>query len=159
MSDWSTFCDAVITDLQTNVTGLDTTTVPAANVHRYAPWDPSELSVGTGRNLAVWPTGEAETPNPLATGAHELTQSYVVLVWEDSTESDARQVGDQTTDATFLTLHNAARARFYVTANQLLGGGNINRVWYAGTTFRDSSGPVRWFAMRIDVRAYQAFTP
>lgn len=167
-SDWETMCAAVATELQANVTGLDTTTVPATRLHQLSPWDPEKLVAAAGeRHLAVWPAGEPEVLEALATGAHELHQSYVVLVWEDASQTLERQQADDTADAAFLSLHNAVRGRFYLYANERLGGAaiaalgigvQVARVWYAGATFSDVAETVRWFAVRLDVRMIQSFS-
>lgn len=152
-ADFVTMCDAIAAELQATVSG-----VSAANavLHRYNPWDPKALDVGDGqRHMAIWPVGEAEVADPLATGSHQFTQPYVVLVWEPAVTDVARGVTDEAATKTFLQLHNDVRARFYVDANQHLGGSELT--WYAGSQLPDEPSDARWFAITVSVRRFQAF--
>jgi hypothetical protein len=154
MSDFSTFCDAVQADLVGNVAGLGSLAADAK--HLYAPWNPYALQPDGRRHLAIWPDAEsADTPEPAAIEAHELAQVYLVLVWEGAELEGQRLSEDQAGAAAFLDLHNAVRARFYVEANQHLGGAEL--CWYAGTAFSDAAALVRWFVIRLAARFWSPF--
>ena len=156
-ADFVTVTDAIVADLQANVTSLSATTVPAAQVHLYSPWNPEELTGQAGeRHLAVWPVAEPEVREVLSTDYHELSQSYLVLVWEVAGSEAERGLLDEDVAKTFLQLHNDVRARFYVTANQTLGGSQ--KVWYRGTTFPERPSTVRWFAIGVEVVRTIEFT-
>lgn len=150
MSDFERFCDALKADLVTNIPALTD-----AETHLYAAWDPERFEADGKRHLAVWPEGEAEAPEPLATGSHALNQSYVVAVWESSGAEPTRLELDEEGAKTLLDLHNDVRDRLYVEVNQTLG--DFERVWYAGSEFGTIPGLVRFFAIRVSVRAHQAF--
>jgi hypothetical protein len=92
---------------------------------------------------------------PLATGSHQLTQEYAVLVWEGSDES-ARQVLDEEATKNFLDLHNAVRDRIYRDSFQTIGGSD--RVWYLGSALPERSRQVRWFLIGLSVRRFMAFS-
>ena len=154
-ADFVVMCDAIKTDLVANVTGLGSAKVPTKNRHLYEPWDPENLEADGARHLAVWPLQEAEEKQPLATGSHALNQQYAVVVWESSGTESTRLQRDEAGAATFLQLHNDTRGRFYVETNQQLGGSD--RVWYVGTSFPVVPGPVRWFAITVEVRRFAAF--
>ena len=100
--------------------------------------------------------GESEKVDPLATGLHEFNQSYAVLVWEGADTEATRLKLNQDASRTFLRLHNAVRDRFYVTANQNLGGAQL--CWYAGTRFPERPGSSRWFLIGLNVAQSQGFT-
>jgi hypothetical protein len=149
-SDFQTTCDAIIADLQANVAVIGA--IPAANVHRYEPWDPQDMmaSPGDGGHLAVWPAIEgSETTRPLTTGpgSDELEQRYAVSYWENIGTEGGVSVRDEAATMALLTLHNAVRARFYVVANIQLGGAHMTR--YLGTTFPARATGVRWFTLTI----------
>jgi hypothetical protein len=149
-SDFQTTVDAIIADLQANVAAIGT--IPAANVHRYGPWDPQEdmASAGDGNHLAVWPSVEgAESATPLTTGPGSdlLEQRYAVSYWEHIGTEGGAGVRDETASAALLTLHNAVRARFYVVANLTLGGAHLTR--YLGSTFPARATGTRWFTLTI----------
>ncbi len=155
MSDWSTVCDAIATELQTNVAGLAASS--SLTLHKYERWDPEYLIADRNRHLAVWPAGEgSESAQGLATGADALEQTYVVMVWESGSVENQRLVRDEGSAATFLDLHNAVRARFYLEANRMLGGSALVR--YAGCSFPEQIGLVRFFAVAVAVTRYQAYT-
>lgn len=146
MSDWSELCGLIADDLVAEVAELQ---LPEGRVHTNASWDPELLIAAVSeRHLAVFPI-LGEDVVPLATGAHSLRKGIAVLIWEGAdTESSRRMQNEAATDA-FLDLHNAVRARFYVTAHQFLGG--MSLLWYGGVEFPTVPGPTRW--MRITVRA------
>lgn len=153
MSDFATVVDAIIEDLTTNVAGLRD-----AIVHRYAPWDPEELQAAPHeRHLAVFPSAEnTDVAEPLATGSHQLNQVYSVLYWESAGDEPARAVLDEQAAADLLDLHNAVRARFYVSANESLGGSTL--VWYAASGLAERVGAVRWFLVGVRVVRVIGFT-
>lgn len=151
-SNFVTFADAVITDLQTNIAALT-----SATVHRYAPWNPEELAASAGeRHLAVWPMAEAETAEPIGNWLHEVVQQYAVLVWEDASVDASRLRASEADYASFLDVHQSVRARFYVLANESIGGAEY--VQYVGTRLADVPGPVRWFVCQIEARFPKAIT-
>jgi hypothetical protein len=153
VSDFSLMCDAIIEDLVDNVPTL---AVEPEAIHRYFPANP-ELSLNDGaRHLAVFPAAdEPDRSEPLTMGAHQLNQLYVLLVWEDAS-LDSRGFSDEEATATFLDLHNAIRARFYIQANQ--GRAGAFRVWYNGAGLPRRSSQVRYFEMEIGVATAVAFT-
>ena len=149
-SDFQTTVDAIIADLQANVAAIGL--IPAANIHRYGPWDPQEdmASPGDGNHLAVWPSVEgAESATPLTTGPGSdlIEQRYAVSYWENIGTEGGAGVRDETASAALLTLHNAVRARFYVVANLTLGGAHFTR--YLGSTFPARATGTRWFTLTI----------
>ena len=144
-SDFETFCDAVIADLQANVRALTD-----VKVHRLLPYDPEELQADGDRHLSVFPV--ADTPDvaePLVTGpgGDLLNQTYRVLYWEDAAGESSRAIGDTEAAATLFELHNAIRARFYAAGNTFLGGTEYTR--YLGSVFPDRAGLVRWFTIGV----------
>lgn len=148
MSTFSTVCDALIADLQANVTSLNTTNVPADRVHRYYPANPEEQLSSVGeRHLGVWPEPEAETAERFTTGGNLFTQNYLVVVWEHASETDGRRKADQTADAALLDLAEAVRARFHVKSLQTIGGSF--QVDYRGIVLPGEPGMNRWFAVRV----------
>lgn len=145
-------CDAIADDLSLNVGALD-----GAIVHRYAPWDPEELTAGASeRHLAVWPLPEsAESADGLTTNAHLLSQGYAVLYWENAGDESSRQVLDEDAAAALLDLQEACRDRFYRQAATTLGGSY--RLWYRSCTMPARSGQVRWFALELQSWATREF--
>lgn len=147
-------CDAIATDLTTNVSGLST-----AIVHKYAPWNPEEMAAQVGEtHLAVWIAAEAESASPLTSAAHSWTQVYRVLVWQEATDSQGRRMQDVTKDLAFLQLWESVKARFYVAANQFPSGTSSERTWYQGTQFPEDSGTMRWFLLTFTSELYQGFS-
>lgn len=149
-SDFQTTIDAIIADLQANVAAISA--IPAANIHRYEPWDPQELaaSPGDGNHLAVWPAVEgAESARPLTTGPGSdlIEQRFAISYWEHIGTEGGAGVRDEAASAALLTLHNAVRARLYIVANIQLGGAFDTR--YLGTTFPSRATGVRWFTLTI----------
>jgi len=157
-SDFQTTVDAIIADLQANVAAIGT--IPAANVHRYEPWDPQEMqaSPGDGNHLAVWPAIEgAESGSPFTTapGGSELEQRFAVSYWEHIGTEGGAGVRDEVASAALFTLQNAVRARFFIVANLQIGG--ADQVRYLGTTFPSKATGVRWFTLVIaSIRHIQA---
>lgn len=153
-SDFVTYTDAVISDLQGAVSALSAAN---ATTHRYVPYNPEELQVSAGeRHLAVWPMGEAEVADPLANWTLELVAAYAVLVWEDASEESSRGVLDEDATKTFLQLHQDVRARFLLQANESIGGSELTR--YVGTRFPEALGSVRWFLVQLAVYTPKAIT-
>jgi hypothetical protein len=159
MSFWSDVVDAWVTDLQTNVTGLDTTTVPSSRVHKYASWSAEELFALSGeRHLAVWPAAEPDVTEGLLTdGSLLATQTYIILVWEDASTTQGRLQDDDTANAAWLTLHEAIRARLLVRANSQKGSSTIMDTRYRGAEF-PASGDKRVMALRFEVRVPHVLT-
>jgi hypothetical protein len=154
-SDFETVVDALALDLRTNVTGL--TDIPEARIHLYYPANPEYLEARAGeRHLAIWPAGEAESPASMGTGFHEMNQTYIVTIWEDAGTEGPRRMADEQANKDWLTLHNAVRARFYVTANQTLGG--LDNLWYAGVRFHDVASSVRWMVVSLEGSHLVGFT-
>jgi hypothetical protein len=154
MSLFSDMCDAIITDLTTNVGTLNVT---SETIHRYQPWSPAELLPDGRRHLGVWPVAASpSTATPLALGVHQFDQLYRVLVWEGSNSESSRGVPDVAGAAALLDLHDAVLARFYVDANQSRAG--AFRVWYRGSSLPERSLQVRYFEMEIAVATAYAFT-
>lgn len=148
---WESVCDAWLTDLQTNVTGLDTTTVPADRTHQYAPWSVEAFYAEAGeRHLAIWPEGEAEETAPFLTdGGLMSNQSYVIAVWEAADEQTRLQ-DDDTLNKAWLTLHEGIRARLMTLANIRLGSSTIKRTMYVGSSF-ETGNANRVMALRFRV--------
>lgn len=150
MSTFSTVCDAIIADLQANVTALSAANIPADRVHRYLPGNPEEQGARVGdRHLGVWPEPEAESAERFTTNGNQLQQNYLVVVWEDASETDGMRRADQTADAAILDLAEAVRARFHRLAGQTLGG--AFQVDYRGILVPSEAGLNRWFALRLVV--------
>ena len=154
MSFFSGVVDAWATDLTTNVTGLST-----AVVHKYAPWSPEVLYAERGeRHLAIWPSAEPEVTEPLLVDGSVLAeQTYTVLVWEDTAGDAERLVENATDDATWLTLYEGIRARFFLTANNQLGSATIMATRYAGGSF-SSSGHLRVMELSFRVAVPHLFS-
>jgi hypothetical protein len=154
LSVLSAICDAWITELQANVTGLDTTTVPSANVHRYAPWSVEAMAANAGeRHLAIWPQGEAETIQHATVGQFPgdwITANFLITVWEEAGLESSRLKDDATANAAWLTLHEGIRARLFVQANTNLGvtGGYTE---YHGVSF-EMVGEIRVMVVRFSAR-------
>ena len=146
MSNWSTFIDAVILDLTTNVPGLRD-----ALVHRYMPWDPGELVGEAGeRHLSVFPVADAAqdaVPFVTAPGGDLLTEVYRIVYWEDAGDESSRGISDEEAAADLLELAQATRDRFYVVANLTLS--DANHVRYIGMQFPERSGQFRWFTLGV----------
>jgi hypothetical protein len=148
-SDFQTFCDAVMTELVTNVTTLSTLGT-ALQQHKLAPWDPEALAADLGKpHLAVWPIGEEpELATPFtADGGAQIEQRYRVLYWEHIGEEGAQGIQNPVRSAALLTLHNAVRARFFLKANVRLGGTAWTR--YLATQFPSRPSSTRWFMLTI----------
>lgn len=148
------FCDALLTDLTTNVDALRDSDLL---VHRYAPWDPEQFSTeGGNRHLAVWPAAEAtESATPLVTGpgGDQLAQVYNVLYWESSGDEVSRGIADTEAAAALLNLLQAVRDRFYALENQPptgLGGAELIR--YIGAALPERPSSARWFQIGVQVR-------
>lgn len=158
MSDWKTVCDAIATDLTGNIPAL-----AGVKVHKLAPWTPEQAIRDQDRHLGIWPGGdvnpatlEAEDAQPSTNFGHQLNQTYYVMYWEPSETEVTRGLLDEPAAESLMDLQNAIRDRFYVEANQTLGGSAL--VWYGGSTFPDRAGPIRWFAVQLLVVRFQAFT-
>lgn len=150
-SDFQTICDAIASDLVTNVEGLRD-----AAVHLYAPYDP-EQQEADGKHLAIWPQAEdAEAAVPLTTQSRQLVQLYAVLYWEPAGDESSRGVADQQAAADLLTLHNDTRDRFYLDENMVIGG--FATIEYQGARLPERSGRVRWFAIALEARLAQDIT-
>jgi hypothetical protein len=151
-------CTGWATELQTNVTGLDTTTIPADQLHLYTPWA-VELGLAAGRNLAIWPESEPEVVNAATAGGGGGTdlaaQVYSVLVWEDASIDATRLKDDETAADAWLTLFQAIRARFYRSANLQIGGVDTTR--YAGGSFDMRAGK-RIMQIRFQTRQFYEFS-
>lgn len=157
MSTFSTVCDAIIADLQTNVTALSVANVPADRVHRYYPANPEENSARVGeRHLGVWPEPEAETAERFTTGGNMFTQNYLVVVWEDASETDGTRRADQAADAAILDLAEAVRARFHLKSLQTIGGSF--QVDYRGISLPAEAGLNRMFGVRLVAFNHLDFT-
>ena len=149
-SDFQTTCDAIIADLRANVAAIGA--IPAANIHRYEPWDPQDMqaSPGDGNHLAVWPAIEGtEAARPLTTGPGSdlLEQRFAVSYWEHIGTEGGAGVRDEVASAALFTLHNAVRARFYIVANIQIGGAFDTR--YLGSTLPSKATGVRFFTLTI----------
>lgn len=153
MSDFETVVDAIAQDLTGNVPGLFD-----AELHRYEPWDPEALVAAVGeKHIAIWPVAEqADQAEMIATGFHLLTQMYEVWYWEGAEVENERLVRDEGAAKKLLDLHNAVRERFYVEANQALGGSKL--VWYTSANLPNAPSTVRWFRIVLRVERVQAFT-
>ena len=158
MSDWSEVCAAIVAELQYGtssgqggVSGLDPGTVPPAQVHQLEPWDPEEFVADGKRHLAVWPHPDGETTTPLGHDLHELTQLYVIQVWESSGTESTRRTRDEASAGTLLDLQNAVRARFYLQANQDLAAG-VEQLWWIASAFPARLGQVRYFQAVVRAR-------
>lgn len=151
MSLFSDVADAWLTDLR-NVTGLDTTTVPASSTHLYAPWSTETLFSEAGeRHLAIWPQSEAETATPYTTDLSQLaTQDWVVMVWEAAPDQTRLQ-DDDTDNKAWLTLAEGIRTRLMLRANVQLGSSTIMDTRYTGLAF-ERAGSHRVMALRFSVR-------
>lgn len=152
-------CDAWLSELQANVTGLDTTTIPADQRHLYTPWA-VELGLSTvgERHLAIWPEGEPEVVNPATIGSlsNDLAeQSYLIMVWENASTDSSRLNDDEAAAQTWLTLFEAIRARLYVSANRQLG--SVDATAYAGGAFDFRAGQ-RIMQLRFKTRVFYSFT-
>jgi hypothetical protein len=151
MAEFTTVCDAIATELQTNVAALAAMT--HLTVHKYSPWDPEDLAASPGddaQHLAVWPVGEeAETATPFVTapGGDLIEQRYRVMYWEHIGKEGSLGTTDETATTTLFGLHAAIRARFYDSSNTQLGGTVSTR--YLGSIFPNRAGGVRWFALAI----------
>jgi hypothetical protein len=153
MSLFSSVVDAWVTELQTNVTGLDSALIPALRVHRYAPWSPEQFDGERGeRHLAVYPQTESEAVEPLLTDGTKLAfQTYTILVWEDASDEVTRGYDDDTANLAWLTLYEAIRARLFELDNIALGSSEIMDTAYAGGEF-GVSGPYRYMFLNVRVR-------
>ncbi len=154
MSEFSAIVDAWVTELVANVSGLST-----AIQHKYAPWSPEQLFAQAGeRHLAVWPESEPEAVEGLTvTGDDLATQLYVVLVWEEAAATDGRLQEDDTADLAWLTLAEAIRARFYLSANRALGSNQIMDTRYRGLSF-GRPGDMRSMQLVFRVRIPHLYT-
>lgn len=152
-SDWEVLCDAIVTELTTNVPAISGSNVPV--LHRYTAQDPEELQADPGeRHLAVWPfPAETETVRPLVTmpGGDVLTQRYAIMVWEHVGAQGEQGQVDEVAAKVFLQLHNDIRGRFYVKANMKLGSPTVpvTESRYAGSIYGERAGLVRWFALTV----------
>jgi L-rhamnose mutarotase len=152
-SGWELLADAIVADLQANVTGLDTTTIPAANVHKLVPWDEATMfAMQSDRHLAVWPTVEAaEASAGLTTNSVFLSQAWQVLVWEDL--HSAAAMGASTAVyagwQAFFSLQEATRARLLHYKNQ--GGKPLagREYTYRGTRLSGPLANARWFSAEL----------
>lgn len=145
-------CDAILLDLQTFVPAI-TNAIP----HLYAPWDYELLSADRGEtHIAVHITQEAMTP--LSTDAHELTQIYEVLMWQDAKDEGAKGINDQAANLAWLVLFESVRARLYQELTQTLSGtSGVELCWYKGATFAGVSS-LREFSVQIEVKTIAAFS-
>lgn len=151
MSLYSDIADAWLTDLR-NVTGLDTTTVPASSTHLYAPWSTEALFSEAGeRHLAIWPQSEVESTQPFTTDLSQLaTQEWVIMVWEAAPDQTRLQ-DDDTDNKAWLTLAEGIRARLMLRANVQLGSSSIMSTRYTGLAF-ERAGSLRVMALRFEVK-------
>lgn len=155
--------DAWLTQLQAYVSGLDTGTVPAARVHRYAAYSRELLHADQAeRHLAVFPSGDApESVTGFTTAPSDAAiEAYTVVVWEDASSDAARLIDDEVSNAAWLALFEAIRARFYVQANvagaaAIAGAGTFTR--YRGGSF-DLVGTVRYMSFEFTVRIERVYT-
>lgn len=156
---FKTVVDAWAFDLQTNVTGLDATTIPPAQVHLYTPWAVEALLASAGeRHLAIWPEGEPEVVNAAIAGTNpaDLAEaSYIITVWEDASSDSARSIDDETAAQTWLTLYEAIRDRLYLMTNIQLGSVDATR--YAGGALDFRAG-CRILQIRFRTRAFYSFS-
>lgn len=159
MSFFSSVCDAWLTELQTNVTGLDTTTIPSNRVHLYAPYSFESLSAERAeRHLAIWPDGEPETVEGLLSDGSDLgSQAYTILIWEDASAESARGFDDDTANLAWLTLFEAVRDRLYRSANLRLGSALIMDTKYQGGQFA-AAGSNRVMRVSFRVRTVHQMT-
>lgn len=154
--------DAWMTELTTNVTGLQVATVPLENRHPYASWSLELLATqAKGRHVAVFPNADAEGAEGWVTAPTDLdTARYTVLVWEDASGDAARLQDDDTANAAWLALYEAIKARFRVQANTsgatALGGAGI-AVRYRGGTF-DMRSSVRVIAIYFETMVAGVYT-
>jgi hypothetical protein len=152
-----TFCDAMVDMLTAEVAGLGPAIVPADQIHRYLPSNPTERNAGGSRHLAVWSTAdEADRAEPLAIGFQERIQILSIMVWEPSPDEGERLVPNEEAAKAFLELHEDILQAIYITANQNLGG--TWRMWYRNTVFQEQPGLVRWFQVLVEGRRTQEFT-
>jgi hypothetical protein len=147
-SDWSTFVDAVVSELTTSVPGLAD---PALIVHRYSPYDPGDLQADVGeRHLSVFPVADiAQETAPFTTapGGDLLTETYRIVYWEHAGDESSRAVSDEDAAYALLDLAAATRERFFVIANLTLS--DATDVRYLGMAFPERAGHVRWFALGV----------
>lgn len=160
MSVFSDVCDAWLTDLQSNVTGLDTTTIPSDRTHLYAPWSMESMAaLASERHLAIWPEGEPDVVSGYVAGSPPsdlAEQSYVITVWEDASAESSRRFDDDTANKAWLTLYEAIRARLYVSTNQDKGQTNSLTNYKGGTMAMESM--TRMLAIRFTKRSVLSFT-
>jgi hypothetical protein len=153
MSDFETFCNALISDLTTNVSALN-----GATTHTLAPYAPEERVNDGSVHLAVWPSAElTERASRLMLGADDVEQVFTVVYWEPSGTESARQVEDTTAATALFDLANAIRARMYRFNNGFTVSGYY-RLFYNGARFPDRSSKVRWFEMEVSATTGVAFT-
>lgn len=151
MSDWETFCAAVVTDLTANVGALS-----GATTHILAPWAPEERVNDGKKHLAVWPKAEIGAQSSrLMLGADDVEQVYAVLYWEPAGTESPRQVLDVAGTSALFDLENAIRGRFYRAAFAVAG---YYRIVYNGTQFPERSGEVRGFETEVSATTGIAFT-
>jgi hypothetical protein len=155
-----TITDAWMTELTTNVVGLQVATVPVENTHKYASWSVEKLAtMANGRHVAVYPNADAETAAPLTVGGNPGdydTQRYTVLVWEDASIDAARLQDDDTKNAAWLALYEAIKARFRVQANTALGEAGAYTRYVAGSF--DLSGMARVITISFTVQLGRSYT-
>ena len=146
-SSFTGFCDALITDLTTEVPGLRD-----ALPHRYAPYDPEQFLAEAGeRHIGVWPSSATEESQPLVTGpgGDILLQSYQIAYWEHAGDEASRGYADEAAPPPTRTARGR-RARLYAIENTFLGG--AEHVRYVGAALPERSGIVRWFQVAVLVR-------
>jgi hypothetical protein len=156
----ATICDAWMTELTTNVTGLQVATIPTENQHKYASWSVEKLATQQGgRHVAVYPNADAESAEAFTVGSlpgDYDTQRYTVLVWEDASADAVQLVDNDAANAAWLALYEAVKARFRVQANTALGeAGAYTR--YVGGSF-DLSGMARVITISFTVQIGRTFT-
>ena len=144
-------CDALWLDIQTSVAALTD-----AHEHLYAAWSYEKLFAQAGeRHISVHIL--TDTSSPLSTDAHELTQTYEVLCWEDASDDGSRRMDDVDANLAWLELFEAVRARLYIEGNQTLGGtSGVELCWYKGAQFAGSAS-LRVFSVQVEVKTVAAF--
>lgn len=149
-SNWQTFCDALIADLQANIVALTD-----VRVHRYAPWDPESTMTEAGeRHLSVFPDGDAVVGEPMTTASNELTELYRIRYWEQGT--DNRGIADPEAAVALFDLAQAVQDRLHTTTVWTLGG--AFHVQYQGTRFPERSTSVMWFEATLSARRAKDIT-
>lgn len=143
---------AWLAELVENVDELAT-----ATQHASAPWDPALSAMMNGeRQVAVFPdASSAQQSNEEWTDADELAISFHVLIWEAAGDAQSRLVADTAADFAFMATCEAARDRFFVTANRTKAGAQETR--FRQMELSDGSGSIRMADITFEVRTLAAF--